>query len=498
MIERDLSQPDRIVGELLQPGGVAALTQLGLGGVLEGIDAVGVEGYCVVSGERRVGVPYPKLEAMAGMKGEKKASDGVLRQKNICEKREENGYTNGVSNGNGYENGRANGNGLANLRKRLTSAGSGSQRKLLACPAPSYDYANGHANANGHGNGDGNGETNGSPWHVESLSGKKEGRSFHHGRLISALRQRCLHDSPNLTVLEGTVRDLIYCEHTDRVIGVSAAFKVNPSSTSMSTDATPEPTTVVRKIYAPITIIADGCFSKFRTTRGSRLPVAKTRSHFVGLILKDVDLPMQKHGTVCLTPAGPVLLYQIADEARETRMLVDVKGKLPSVADGSLKVGRESHPTGTHSEWFNQDHIASKYVPHLPANLQHPVLDALSTQRLRTMPNSFLPPSMQGRTSASLSGVIMVGDAWNMRHPLTGGGMTVAFSDAVLLTEYLRPSVRLPAGRDGLEDWEKVSEGLREWFWRRKGLAGVVNVLSMALYDLFGGADGESIAFCFL
>ncbi len=70
--------------------------------------------------------------------------------------------------------------------------------------------------------------------------------------------------------------------------------------------------------------------------------------------------------------------------------------------------------------------------------------------------------------------------------------MTVAFNDAVLLTEYLKPSERLPAGREGLEDWEKVSIGLREWFWRRKGLAGVVNVLSMALYDLFGGADGKS------
>ena len=32
VIERDLSQPDRIVGELLQPGGCQALTELGLQG----------------------------------------------------------------------------------------------------------------------------------------------------------------------------------------------------------------------------------------------------------------------------------------------------------------------------------------------------------------------------------------------------------------------------------------------------------------------------------
>jgi len=69
--------------------------------------------------------------------------------------------------------------------------------------------------------------------------------------------------------------------------------------------------------------------------------------------------------------------------------------------------------------------------------------------------------------------------------------MTVAFNDAVILSSMLAPggSLGLSAGREGLQDWDKVAEGLREWFWERKKLAGVVNVLSMALYDLFGGAD---------
>lgn len=95
---------------------------------------------------------------------------------------------------------------------------------------------------------------------------------------------------------------------------------------------------------------------------------------------------------------------------------------------------------------------------------------------------------MQGLSTPNhLSGAILLGDAWNMRHPLTGGGMTVAFTDAVLLTQYLS---ELPPGRAGLRDWNAVSGKLREWFWERKKVAGVVNVLSMALYDLFG-ADGE-------
>lgn len=33
IIERDLKEPDRIVGELLQPGGCRALNTLGLGGL---------------------------------------------------------------------------------------------------------------------------------------------------------------------------------------------------------------------------------------------------------------------------------------------------------------------------------------------------------------------------------------------------------------------------------------------------------------------------------
>lgn len=59
LLERSLSEPDRIVGELLQPGGVAALQKLGLEGALEGIDAIPEHGYCVVHSGRIVHIPYP-------------------------------------------------------------------------------------------------------------------------------------------------------------------------------------------------------------------------------------------------------------------------------------------------------------------------------------------------------------------------------------------------------------------------------------------------------
>ena len=44
LLERDLSQPDRIIGELLQPGGYLKLKELGLAGAVDGINAQKVGG----------------------------------------------------------------------------------------------------------------------------------------------------------------------------------------------------------------------------------------------------------------------------------------------------------------------------------------------------------------------------------------------------------------------------------------------------------------------
>jgi len=58
LLERDWSEPDRIVGELLQPGGVKALTKLGLRDCLEGIDAIPEHGYQVMYRDEKVLIPY--------------------------------------------------------------------------------------------------------------------------------------------------------------------------------------------------------------------------------------------------------------------------------------------------------------------------------------------------------------------------------------------------------------------------------------------------------
>jgi squalene monooxygenase len=65
LLERDLAQPDRIVGELLQPGGFLALKRLGLEACTEGIDAQRVAGYAMFKGGEEAVVAYP-TEGFAG------------------------------------------------------------------------------------------------------------------------------------------------------------------------------------------------------------------------------------------------------------------------------------------------------------------------------------------------------------------------------------------------------------------------------------------------
>ena len=73
----------------------------------------------------------------------------------------------------------------------------------------------------------------------------------------------------------------------------------------------------------------------------------------------------------------------------------------------------------------------------------------------------------------------------NMRHPLTGGGMTVAFNDALLLSKLLAPQ-SVPR----LEDTKAVLAQLDTFHWRRKNLTSVINILAQALYSLFA-ANGK-------
>ncbi|KAJ8472461.1 hypothetical protein ONZ45_g16640 [Pleurotus djamor] len=275
-----------------------------------------------------------------------------------------------------------------------------------------------------------------------------EGQSFHHGDFVMALRGAA-NKAHGVDVIEGTVTELV--ELDGRVVGVQARTKNEVSVVS-------------RTLRAKLVVIADGGASKFRKqVLGEKHVEPKLVSHFVGLILEDAALPVSKHGNVIFIPGrGPVLLYQISE--RCTRMLVDVKDPVPKDLVG---------------------YLTTQVLPYLPSQLHEPAKRALEQDRLRRMPCNFLTAPPQD-SSSSKPGVILIGDAWNMRHPLTGGGMTVALNDVVILRDLL---LRL----EDVGDWDEMTKKgvLGEWRRRRKWEAGTINMLSMVLYDMFGAADEE-------
>jgi squalene monooxygenase len=178
----------------------------------------------------------------------------------------------------------------------------------------------------------------------------------------------------------------------------------------------------------------------------------------------DAQLPMPGHGHVILTDAPPILIYQIG--THETRILVDIPEGLPSASpkNGGVK-----------------NHLLTVALPALPVETQPAFRRAVDAGKFRSMPNSWLPPSTQ-----KSPGLIMLGDAMNMRHPLTGGGMTVAFNDVVTLSELLAPE-NVPS----LEDTSAVLDAMSAFHWRRKSGSSVINILAMALYALFSANNAH-------
>ncbi|KAJ7985598.1 hypothetical protein DPEC_G00353730 [Dallia pectoralis] len=332
VIERDLKEPDRIVGELLQPGGYRALRDLGLEGSVEGLDAHVVNGYVIhdIESSTEVEIPYPE------------------------------------------------------------------EKNSIQC-----------------------------------------GRAFHHGRFIMGLRKAALAE-PNVVFVEGTVTSLE--EEDGCVIGVRYRDKETANT---------------KTLFAPVTVVADGCFSKFRKS----LVAGKARisSHFVGCIMKNSPQYKPHHAELVLANPSPVLVYQISSS--ETRVLVDIRGDMPRNLT---------------------EYMAEKIHPQLPEHLRDPFMLALQNDRLRTMPASFLPPSPVNKP-----GVLLLGDAYNMRHPLTGGGMSVALND-VRIWRILMKNI------PDLYNNTAMLQAKKKFHWERKSSHSfVVNVLAQALYELFSATDNS-------
>lgn len=272
---------------------------------------------------------------------------------------------------------------------------------------------------------------------MEGYSPDVAGRSFHHGRFVQRMRLAAAAQ-PNVTMRQAFVKRLINAEGQDWQEGqvVTGVMYKDQSG-------------VERSARGHLTIVCDGMYSNLRKHLAQ--PQMKLPSHFVGMILRNCVLPYPNHGHVVLAKPSPILFYPIS--STEVRCLVDVPGtKLPQDMKSYLRTA---------------------VAPELPDQLRVPFLEALETSLIRTMQNKQLysQPLHQ-------PGALLLGDAFNMRHPLTGGGMTVALSDCKLLCDMLRP---LPSFEDALATAVQTSD----FYTQRKPMSATINTLANALYKVF-------------
>lgn len=363
LIERDWREPDRIVGELMQPAGLRALRALGMVQAVNNIEATPAVGYTVFYEGEKVSIPY-------------------LSKADVKP-----------------------------LEKIKTSVFDNNDKVLDDSTLSSKDYEEDEF---------------------------ERGVSFEHGRFITNLRNIAKNEE-NITTLEGTVTEII---NENGVKGVVVK--------------TGEKKDKIERIYGDLTIVCDGIFSRFRKVLSEEnTPVVG--SHFIALKLKHAHVPVKHTGHVILgTKFSPILVYQITPT--DTRVLCAYNDtKLPKNA---------------------KIYLRDSVLPNLPEELK-PSFEKALEEPIKTHPNSYLPAKAN-----NVEGLLVLGDALNMRHPLTGGGMTVGLNDAVLIVKLFE---KIPS----LSDRVKVLETLLDFHYERKSLSSVINTLSVALFALFAANNSN-------
>ncbi|XP_057432465.1 squalene monooxygenase SE1-like isoform X2 [Lotus japonicus] len=240
------------------------------------------------------------------------------------------------------------------------------------------------------------GESTNLPYPLQKFHADVTGKSFHNGRFIQRLREKAAA-LPNVQMEQGIATSLLE-DDNKTIIGVHYKTKDRQEF----------------KAYAPLTIVCDGCFSNLRHSLCH--PKVEVPSCFVGLILENCQLPFQNYGHVILADPSPILFYPIS--STEIRCLVDIPGhKVHPISNGEMA-----------------DYLKTMVTPQIPPELHDAFVSAINRGNIRTMPNGSMPADPR-----PTPGALLMGDAFNMRHPLTGGGMTVALSDIVVLQDLLKP-----------------------------------------------------------
>lgn len=270
------------------------------------------------------------------------------------------------------------------------------------------------------------------------------GIGLRNGKFLSNIRAE-LKAQNQITLIQGNVTELI--ESNGKVSGVRYT---NDEGN--------------HEIEAPLTVVSDGHSSLFRNKLSK--PNKEVESYFMGLILKDLNLVEPALGHMIVSGDAPILVYPI--KSNEYRILVDYPGKKPP------RMGQKS------LDKFKDD--VSKVLPNEMIKAFH---TALESQQVKVMPNHRMKAQAFRK-----KGVVLLGDSLNMRHPLTGGGMTACFNDIITLNESLV--------KTKIKDENELEEAISNYYNTRTPKVETINILANALYKVFRDDDLKDACFDYL
>jgi squalene monooxygenase len=336
LIDQCFKEKKRIVGELLQPGAVLSLEQMGLGHLLDGFEAQTVEGYALLHGNEKTTIPYPQ---------------------------------------------------------------------------------------------------------------HYRGKGLHNGRFLQQIRASALQNE-SVRQIHGKALQLLENDRKE-IVGVSYRDSL---------------TSQIKYIHAPLTITSDGFFSNFRAHLSNNQK--SVTSYFIGLILKDCEMPFPKHGHVFLSGPTPFICYPISDN--EVRLLIDFPG------------GQQPR------KYLLQAHLDANVTPYIPGGMLNSYKQAVQEGELKVMPNHYMAAKPIIR-----KGAVMLGDALNMRHPLTGGGLTAVFSDIQILSSHL---LAMP----DFDNTDLIHEKIEAYYRDRQSANANLNILANALYAVMSNDLLKTAVFQYL
>ena len=177
-------------------------------------------------------------------------------------------------------------------------------------------------------------------------------------------------------------------------------------------------------------------------------------------------MPFPNHGHVFLSGPTPFICYPIS--SHEVRLLIDYPGEL---------LPRKS---------LLQAHLDAHVTPYIPESMRYSYDQAIQTGGFKVMPNHYMAAKPIIR-----KGAVMLGDALNMRHPLTGGGLTAVFSDIQILSAHL---LAMP----DFYNTDLIHKKIVAYYRDRQNANANLNVLANALYGVMSNELLKTAVFKYL